>query len=157
MTLAALQDEDALPALLDLSASPDVALSGAAFVALERTTGLSLPRRTDRWRSWFAVEQEWAADGSARVLAGLKSESVPRILASLREISAHRLGRQRLSLLAAGLLVHPEPSVRLEACRTLLALGSPVSREALEQALSDAAPEVAAAAAAALRALREET
>lgn len=156
MALAELQDEDALPALLDLSASPDNAVSGSAFAALERTTGLSLPRRTDRWRSWFAVEQEWMGAEGARALAELKCTSAPRIQSALREIASHRLGRQRLSALVAGLLAHPEPGVRLEACRTLRALASPVARASLEQVLSDADPEVAAAAASALQALRGE-
>ena len=153
MALAVLQDEEAVPALLALAASPDAALSGAAFAALERTTGLALPRRPERWSSWFAVERSWMAEEKPRVVAALQGEDVPRILAALRELAQHRLGRQRLALLAERQLGHDDRGVRLEACRTLRALATPAVRASLEGMLSDANPEVSLAAMEALRAL----
>jgi len=153
MALAELQDEEALPLLLDLTSGADKAVSGAAFLALERTTGMSLPRRSERWRSWLAVEQGWLTSQGPGILAALKSDSVPLIVASLREVSSHHLGRQRLVVAAAPLITHEDRRVRVEVCRTLQALGSPVARASLEELLRDDDADVAAAAAGALRAL----
>lgn len=153
MTLAELQDEDAIPQLIDMTKSGDAAFSGAAFLALERTAGLSLPRRTDRWLSWLATEQAWIIGAAPLLRAALEGDDLPRALAALTEISRHRLGRQRLAAAVAGLLVHEDRRVRLESCRTLRALGCIVARESLEQALQDDDPEVTAAAQSALRAL----
>jgi len=153
MALAELQDEEALPHLLELAQGSDSALAGAAFLAMERTTGLSLPRRGERWRSWLADEQRWLAGEGARVPSLLKGNDVQRILETLREVARHRLGRQRLAPAVAQLLHHGDRLVRMEACRTLEALATPVARAALEEVRADRDAGVAAAAGRALRTL----
>lgn len=153
MALAEFQDEEALPKLLELAAGADKAVSGAAFLALERTTGMSLPRRPERWQSWLALEQSWLERRGPDLLAALDGHDVPLLVASLREIACHRLGRQRMAVGVASLLGHEDRRVRLEVCLTLQALGSPSMRESLEQMLRDEDADVARAAAGALHAL----
>ena len=156
-TLAVLRDEAALPALLELCANPDAALSAAAFLALERTTGLSLPRRAERWRSWFQAEQRWLREESPRVCSALWSDEVPQVLAALRTLGGHRLERRRFAHAVVPLLEHASAAVRGQTCRTLSALGSSEMRDAIERLLRDADASVSAAAREALRALGDAT
>jgi hypothetical protein len=151
LCLAVLQDDGSLEALVELSASGDPALAAAAFVALERTTGLPLPRSSERWRCWVMSERTWQREHGARLDAALASRSVPRLLSALREYTAHRVGRVRTADMIAPLLEHPDPRVRAQACRTLGALGVTGTAERLEQALDDDDPEVVEAARAAVR------
>ena len=153
-TLAVLRDEAAVPALIELCASTDAALSGAAFLALERTTGLPLPRRPERWRSWLRAEQLWASTERASVFAALESGDVTQILAALRTLAAHRLERRLFAEKVAPFLEHSDPGVRAQACSTLGALAQPESERALERMLSDPDARVSAAAKTALSCLR---
>jgi len=154
VALAELWDEEALPALIELCAGSDQALAAAAFVALERTTGLAFPRRPERWSSWFRSEQQWLDGEGARLPEQLESLEVARVLAALRGLAGHRLGREHFAQLVAGLLEHEDARVRREACRTLGTLGCPSAREPLEKTLSDPDADVVAAAQVALRAMR---
>ena len=146
MTVAELEDEDSLPVLVELCATSDPALAGASYRALERTTGLALPRRAALWQAWMQGEQRWARENGERVLAALGGDDASAIVRALQEVAPHRLERQRFSLLAAQHLRHEDARVRLEACRTLRALDSSAGRRALKRATGDPDPLVAAAA-----------
>jgi hypothetical protein len=153
MALAELEDPGALPELLRLTTAPDPVLSGAAFAALERTTGLALPRRPERWQSWFAAELAWTRERAGPLRSLLDGPDPARAMAALREIAMHRIDRPGLVELAAASLAHADERVRAEACRTLGALRSAVAAPSLRAALSDPSPPVGAAALQALRCL----
>ena len=151
VALGELGDVGALDLLLDASAASDRGLSGAAFRALEQVTAMKLPHRTERWRSWLASEREWKQLRYPQLTRDLTSSSAPRIAAALREFAAHPLEREHLAVLVTPFVDHEDTGVRLAACRTLQALGPAYARLALERATSDADPQVAAAASAALQ------
>lgn len=147
IALAELEDADAVEDLLELAASSDPALSDASFLALERTSALQLPRRIERWRSWFEVERAWYARRAQPLSVDVARGSAPQILSALREIAAHRLHRHELAAVVAAALAHGDPRVRIEACRTLGSLASNAALEDLTAALEDPDPGVSAAAA----------
>lgn len=153
MALAELQDPEAVPDLLRLASSLDASLSGAAYVALERTTELQLPHRVERWQSWLAAELEWNRQRGAELQAALRGPEPAHAVTALREIAPHRLERVRLAGLVADCLAHTDERVRAEACRTLAALRSPQAASQLREAREDGSSLVADAAEAALRSL----
>ncbi len=151
--LAELEDPEAIEELLELAATPDAVLSEASYLALERTCALALPRRVERWRAWHASERDWFARRASHLPREL-GRSAPEVVATLREIAAHRLRRHELASLVMPLLGHQDPRLRLEACRTLEGLASATASEALSAALEDPDPAVRAAAGEALTASR---
>jgi HEAT repeat protein len=153
MTLAQLQDPEAVPALLRLASQEDAVLSGAAFLALERITALDLPRRAERWQAWFAAELAWRRDHGQEVLAALRSQHPLEVVAALRTLAQHRLDRPSLAACAADCLKHADQRVRAEACRTLAQLRYAPAVEGLDARLDDPSPQVVAAATQALRSL----
>jgi HEAT repeat protein len=144
--LAALADSASLEDFLDLSEQDDVGLSRAAFAALRAVSGMNLPDRTERWRSWLAAERHWQETRAPRLVATLRGADEAGICSALRELAQHRIDRHRQARLAERLLDHPGQNVRIEACRMLAAVGPGPAREALERVTEDPVPAVASAA-----------
>jgi len=158
LCLAALQDEGSLDALLELGASSDPGLSGAAFLSLERLSGMTLPRRIDRWQAWAEAERTWTRERAPEVMECLQGSDhpLPQMLAALRELSQHRLGRRRYAEALVPLLDHHDPRLQTQVCRTLAALGtlaSPRAFDRLQELAQGSRPEVAEAARTALLAV----
>jgi len=149
-----LQDPLALELLLEHAASPEPGLSAAAFQALRQVTLQSLPARVERWQAWYAAERRWEEERGPRLREALRSEDPRALATALRELATHPLRRAQLAPLVAGLLQHPDESVRLAACGVARAFGPELARGLLTPVVDDDSPAVASLARASLAGAR---
>lgn len=143
IALARLGVEAAIPAWIELLDHETRGVRERALASLVEVTGLSLGSTSERWQAWHDSELVWFAERAELVFAELEAEDAGRVLEALREIARRRLSRDELAGEVLFLLDHPDPSIRLCACRVLEGLASRVALESLLQALEDDDPTVA--------------
>lgn len=146
-----IDDDDAIPLLIDLLEDPSRALRANALWSLQRLSGLKMREQPDRWRAWYAIEQAWWRDDSARVLADLRSGSVKAVHGALESLAGIRTGRERLAAEVAGRLVSKNPTTVVQACVVLGRLGCTSAVPRLVDILADEDPAVRTAAREALK------
>jgi len=149
LALGALGDYESVPALIALVEEPG--LRDNATWALRRLSGLRLAAQRDVWQSWYASEADWWKSAAPVLLGHLRSDDRAVVLAALREIAEHRFRRHQLADEVVHSLHHALPAVRVQACRTLAALGSERAVSELVERLADDHPEVRTQAWSALR------
>jgi hypothetical protein len=155
--LTGLQDEAAIPRLVELLASGETGEAPAAGRALGELTGRELPADAAVWGAWLARELEWWGARGEAALEERWSEDARTAVAAVNEISVRGLLRDRLSReLARVLREHPLPQVREQACLGLTQLRSRAACVELVAALEAGDEELAALACRALRSITGE-
>jgi HEAT repeat protein len=142
LALAALEDRESMPVLIDLLEDPAVGIREGAHFGLKRVSGEVFPPLPDLWSTWLAEQLQWYQSERPAALAGLRAIDVPEVAEAMRALSGRRLFRHELAEAVSSVFDHPHPSVRTIACDTLAELRSPHALPALLQALNDRAPEV---------------
>lgn len=148
---ADLEDEEALPRLLQLLDFEGTPAHASALSALNRLAGQDLGRDPGQWRGWYAKELAWWDEQLPSVLAELNARSAPRVLPALGELARHPLFRRALTEEVTRALDYPDPRVREAALGTLVSLGSRLAPECVLPLLEDEDRNVADAAWTALR------
>jgi HEAT repeat protein len=152
--LSGLQDEAAIPRLVELLASTETGEARAAGRALCELSGRELPADAAVWGAWLARELEWWGARGEAALEELWSEDPHTAVAAVNEVAVRGLLRDRLSCeLARVLREHPEPAAREQACLGLTQLRSRAACSELVAALETGDDEVAALACRALRSI----
>jgi HEAT repeat protein len=149
-----LEDSTSVPLLLDLLEGQDAELGQAAHWSLCRITGLALPPRRERWRSWHAMEELWLRSEFQTCATALRG-SPSEVIRALQSIGQHRLHRELLAGEVADVLDNPDPAVRRMACAILGQLGSRRSIAVLRERTGDPDPTVAGEARRALKTLEQ--
>jgi hypothetical protein len=145
-----LEDDEAIPALVELLSHPEVRVREAGLQALQRITGLVLGSAPAAWSRWYAAELQFWDTVADSVLARLEREQGVEFVRAAGELMEHRLYRERT---VEGLVRVLDRSDDLEvrlACQLLGSLGSPTALPALEECLRHDDPGVRQAAAASL-------
>jgi HEAT repeat protein len=148
-----LEDSTSVPLLVDLLEGQDAELGQAAHWSLCRITGLALPPRRERWRSWHAMEELWLHSEFPTCATALRG-SPSEVFRALQAIGQHRLHRELLAGEVADVLDNPDPAVRRMACAILGQLASRRSIAVLRERTEDPDPAVAGEARQALQTLQ---
>ncbi len=150
---ARLDDEDALPRLLELANERKDVLGQVVHQALGRLTGQPFPAVPGRWQVWYHEEEQWWSVEWPRLLNGLESRQVRQVLAALDRLEGRTFYRHAIARRVARLLQHQEQDIRKRACQVLSRLRSAEGARPLVLALGDLDPDVVVAASGALEAL----
>ena len=148
--LAALGDDESVPAMIALLEADAESLRRAAHAALGARTGLRLPLDAERWQSWLDEELIWFQNHEARTLRKMRSGDPASVTEALHELTQRRLFRARTALAVSRLVDERKAIVRRLGCEALGRLGEPAGVPALTQALDDHDKDVRFAAWAAL-------
>jgi hypothetical protein len=151
--LAALQDREAIGAIIPLLASEKDGLKQNAHWALRELTSLRLAPEPEVWSRWHQAELYWMIREKPREFQRLNLAEPREVADALREILGHPLAREELAAAVPELLKSPWPALRTLACNTLADLRSKAAVERLVWALEDPDAGVMRAAHAALRRL----
>jgi HEAT repeat protein len=135
--LGALEDEEALPRLIELLESEDSDVRSHSHDALRRITGCAFRGEPARWQSWYALESGWWQTRSEAVLAKLHEAEEAASLAAINELAGRSLGRHRIAAELLPLLDDERPQVRRMAVVALGQLHSPVAVPALQGLLEE--------------------
>lgn len=118
-----LGDLQAVPMLIEtLDREPTA--RPAATEALERLSALRLDVDSQAWRYWYEGELRWWTRSGSRNLDVLRSSNSSAILVALRDLSEHRIFRERSVGQILPLLRHCDPGVVEMAAATLGNLGA---------------------------------
>jgi hypothetical protein len=139
--------------LIALLGSDSGAVRANAHWALKRITALSLPPDDEAWGRGSGARARGGAGAPRRPSPGCARARPRRAAESIKEVSEHRLDRQRVARELAGALSHPSVEVRQLACETLGRVGTQEAVPELVAALEDPMPAVRASALAALQVL----
>lgn len=150
VTVAQMQDEEAVPDLIDLLEDDEPGVRSSAHWALREITGLGITSEPERWRTWFTAEQAWFAERGMDLRAHLGRASSKQVVAAVAELAQHRWRRHETAAEIHPLLQTDDPALRKLACSVLGQLGSRRSITPLRGALEDPNPGVRKAAQAAL-------
>jgi hypothetical protein len=153
LTAGELDDDEAIPLLIDLLADDSRGLRANALWSLQRLSGLRMREEPERWRAWHELEVKWWREQSAQVIADLRSGSVKSVHAALESIAGIRTGRERLVVEVSARLRSKNPSIVTQACVVLGRLGSATALPGLTELLDDPDPLVRASARDALKAI----
>jgi len=149
--LGRLGEPDSVPLLLDVAEGASAPMRRAAFGALRRLGGVSLPESVELWRGWYEREQSWWEERAPARIAAVADEGevAPELsqrFALARELGEHPLYRDELVAALLPWLAHADPAVRILACQALGRLDSPRALAPLCALLEDDERAVAAAA-----------
>jgi HEAT repeat protein len=153
VALAALDDHDAIAALIELLACEDPGLRENAHWGLKRLTGLALAPATEPWTRWHQGELYWLVRSRPREFQRLRESDPADVADAVRAILEHPLARRELASAVPDLLQSPWPALRSLACATLAELSARAAVPKLVWTLEDPDRSVAAAAHASLRRL----
>jgi HEAT repeat protein len=144
--LGTIDDGTNVATLIQSFDDADAGVRDSALWGLRKLSGLGFPAERAPWKAWSASEEAWHRGKRAHLQQELASNSVARISAALHEYSDRRTRRGQLAGDVEKVLERPEPELRVLACAVLGQLGSPVSCEALAEAMRDADASVREAA-----------
>lgn len=148
-----LEDDEAVPHLVELLPHDEARVRAAAHLALKTISGLGLDPDPAVWQRWYTAEMDWWDTVADSVLARVDRDHGEDFVRAAGELMQHRLYRERVAeSLVRALDRHDDSEVRL-ACQLLGNLGSPVAIAALEDCLRHDDPGVRRAAAASLERL----
>ncbi len=153
ITLGRLQDEEAIPLLIDALEHESRGVQNQAARGLEQITGLSFRNEPTRWRAWYEQELAWFEEHGERSLQALHSERSEEVFEAVRTLAKRKLFRHQTAENLALLLNHESRSIRLVVPPALTQLGSPVAVPLLIDSLLDADEETARSAWNALKSL----
>ena len=137
VTLARLQDDSAVPILIELLAEGSSGMAGNVHWALREITGLSIPCDETAWSAWHSVEERWWVRDSRRAFLDLQDRDPVVAGAAVRSIAEHRLARHTLAESLSVALEHRIASVRQDTADALARIGSLAAVPALRLALED--------------------
>ncbi len=143
ITLGRLQDEEAIPLLIDSLEHESRGVQNQAARALERITGLSFRNEPTRWRAWYEQELGWFEEHGERSLEALLSERSEEVFEAVRTLAKRKLFRHQTADQLAPLLEHESHSIRRVVPHALAQLGSTVALPVLIDSLLDADEETA--------------
>jgi len=148
--LGALESMAAVRALVERLADDDPRVRRAAHRALRRTTRQSLDASPEAWRAWHADSRRWLAETLPVLRSDLASGVSGHVVRALMEIGHHREHGRTTAPLVIAASRDPEPAVAAMAATILGRLGTRDALARLTEMLRATAPEVSAAARAAL-------
>jgi HEAT repeat protein len=149
--VAALEDPEAVEALIVLLGSDHQALQAAALGSLERLTQRRLGPEAEPWSDWYAAEIAWWSGDAQRELLAVRRR-VPRELApAVMGLARGGLFREEIAPALTPLLRHRDPDVARLTASVLSTLGTRAALPALADVLAHADPAVAEGAHKALR------
>jgi HEAT repeat protein len=151
LALGELRDNASIPALIGLLEADSAGLRHDVRRALGSITDLRFPESPAIWKAWYEEESRWGQTHLNRVIGLLDSRDDEKIAEGLREASLHSLHRHELSAAIFPVLEHDDANYRVQACRMLGKLDSPVSIPSLIERLDDREVEVRESALEALR------
>lgn len=153
LAVGRLEDFEAAERLIELLDHEQACAREGAQRALALLTGFALPPDGKAWTAWYTSEIRWFHEEYDSLVHQVEDGGRAEAVHALLAIGTHRFDRHRMAMDVARALGRPEPEVRQLACKTLLALGSPLVLSELVSALDDPAPKVADEAWKALRAI----
>jgi HEAT repeat protein len=136
--LGAVEDEEAVPLLVDLLDSGSRGVSAQVVRALQSITRLSFRTDPERWRAWYDAELAWYAEHASGAYAALESGKTEEVLNAIQALAKRKLQRHTLATELVYLLSHDDLAIRTTTCQALAQIGSPVAVPALVDALHDA-------------------
>jgi HEAT repeat protein len=152
--LVALEDEASIPVLLKIVENEATGRHEPELAALAELSGRKPSQDLARWRRWYDEERKWVERDSAAALERLASKDDAVVVAAIRELADHGLGRARSAEGVADVLrTHGSAAVRNQACLALGRLRSRAGVDALVAGLADSDPAVAGSALRALDAI----
>lgn len=157
LALGELESEVHVADLIELLEHSNSIVRNAAHRSLALITAEELPPNARVWRVWHDRER-----GAVQTLLSKLTEKNlaapdPRALALLAECTRHRLGRHDIAFALVPGLEHQSATVRVQACRVMQELDSPLAARALCHALGDPESDVRDAAREALGAITGAT
>jgi hypothetical protein len=151
--LGEIEDEDALPQLIELLSSEELTVRESAHWALKRCSRLNLSARADAWTRWYEGQAQWWETRAGKLLENLvDGQRVERLLA-LEELAEASIYRDEIVEHVAPLLADGDTLIRRRACDALRELGMRNAAPALLHALEDSDSEVRIKSRGALEAL----
>jgi len=151
--LAAYDEGEAMPELIQALDGAERGLAEAAFAALKRISGAELPNHSARWNEWFEREYKWNENERTALRERLLGADSAQVVEALKAYSTHRLYRSQLSADLFPVLERREAALRQLACQTLGNLKSVAAVHELSARLEDPSRNVAEAARIALAAI----
>lgn len=141
--LGRLDDDQSVPALLDLLTDDDGGVRRVSHWALQRITRMTMAQDEPRWRAWFEEESAWWAIRGRTVAATLRTGDTAAVLVPvINECASKRLFRRALAPELVPLLDHADPAVVRMTCSALLSLRAREAAPAIIELLEADEPEV---------------
>lgn len=137
-----LEDELAVPALLDHFDDPNSGVRGNVIWALRRITGKAFAAERVVWQRWYDEQNEWWLSLAPQLLADLGSSAAARRASAINELVRHDFPRHALSRELAQALSPSDMFVFRLGCAGLAAMHSHVGEPALREWMRDGDPEV---------------
>lgn len=153
LALAALDDLEAVPQLIELLSGDSQMLRETALWCLRDLTGLAFASDARRWRHWLESERAWLRERMPSELRRLSPDDPGSVRAALAELRRHPLARSEVASALGRLLRNGSPDVRLLACDAALEVGDRGVVDHLVELFEDASPLVVDAAWRAAKAL----
>ncbi len=148
-----LDDDEAVPLLIERLASARPALCANALWSLRRITGLGLGADAQAWSQWFRDESQWWKERAPAVLPMLHGDDAGAQRRALGELGARYWHRQQVASEIGEYLAHSHAEGARMACGLLAHLGCPSAVPLLQARLEDTDPAVRESARAALASL----
>ncbi len=148
--LAELEDEDAVPRLIELLESDSATIREAALWSLRKLSRLDYPAKLELWSGWFAEESRWWSVEGQRWVDRLSRGTGADRAAAIGRLAGRSLYRDEIGAEVAQALQDRDARVRRRACEALGQLGLSTAYDALLGALDDEDESVREAARAAL-------
>lgn len=146
-TLAASEDPELVPLVLELAGEPDARVQRLARAALQELARTNPPEDPEQWADWHARELDWFEQRFEPALAEFAGPDPAAAVRALHECLRHPLFRRASAGHLAALLLDARPEAALAALPTLAAWGSWAAVPGLELALDAKSSEVRALAA----------
>ncbi len=150
LVVGRLGDEEATEDLIGLLTDEARGARANACWALQQISGLSYDADDPRWQSWYETEITWWVSEAPARLRDLCSSNRAVLVASVHELSRHRLFRRQLVCEVAALMNTADSELVALACSSLGSLGSRSAIPSLVEALARPEDRVRAAAGLAL-------
>jgi HEAT repeat protein len=150
MALGVLEDENAVPQLIELLEQDSRGMRDEVLWSLRRISGQQFPASRTTWIDWHAAEESWYEERWSRCVGDLGSDDEEEFTSAVQELAQHRLYRHAIAQALCPALERDKPEFRQLVCAALADLGSTVAVRALTDVLDDDDEHVAESARAAL-------
>ena len=150
MALGVLEDQGAVPQLIELLEQDSGGIRDDVLWSLRRISGQQFPASRAAWTDWHEAEENWYEERWSRRVADLGSDDETEFTSAVQELAQHRLYRHEIAHALCPALERDKPEFRQLVCAALADLGSTVAVTALTAVLDDDDEQVVESARAAL-------